>query len=90
MNIVLNGAAGELARVAVLALPAVLEFPELRQSEDYREDVHRVVTSLSEFDRFEIVTTIDQRVVGGAVIVLDDDQHVGPCLSLQWAYVLPE
>jgi len=90
MNIELhNRTEGELGRVAVLALPAVLEFPELRQSKDYREDVHRVVTSLSEFDRTEIVCTDNGVVVGGAVIVLDDDQHVGPCLSLQWQYVLP-
>lgn len=85
----LNGAAGERAHTAPLALPAVLEFPELRQSEDYRDDVHRVVSSLSEFDRSEIVAIDDGKVVGGAVIVLDDDQHVGPCLSLQWQYVLP-
>ncbi|ARB30307.1 hypothetical protein HOS87_gp28 [Pseudomonas phage phiNV3] len=85
----LVGAAGERAHTASLALPAVLEFPELRQSEDYRDDVHRVVSSLSEFDRSEIVAIDDGKVVGGAVIVLDDDQHVGVCLSLQWQYVLP-
>ena len=85
----LIGAAGERAHTASLALPAVLEFPELRQSEDYRDDVHRVVSSLSEFDRSEIVAIDNGTVVGGAVIVLDDDQHVGPCLSLQWQYVLP-
>ena len=85
----LIGAAGERAHTASLAMPAVLEFPELRQSEDYRDDVHRVVSSLSEFDRSEIVAIDNGKVVGGAVIVLDDDQHVGPCLSLQWQYVLP-
>ena len=85
----LLGAAGQQAHTAPLALPAVLEFPELRQSPDYRDDVHRVVSSLSEFDRTEIVCICDGKVVGGAVIVLDDDQHVGPCLSLQWQYVLP-
>ena len=88
--LLLNGSAGVQAATAVLALPAVLEFPELRQSEDYRDDVHRVVSSLSEHDRFEIVATCDDKVVGGAVIVVDDDQHVGVCLSLQWQYVLPE
>lgn len=86
---VLSGCAGVQAATAVLALPAVLEFPELRQSKDYRDDVHRVVSSLSEHDRTEIVCIDDGIVVGGAVIVLDDDQHVGPCLSLQWQYVLP-
>lgn len=86
----LIGAAGERAHTASLALPAVLEFPELRQSKDYREDVHRVVSSLSEFDRSEVVIIDDGKVVGGAVIVHDDDQHVGPCLTLQWQYVLPE
>lgn len=85
----LNGCAGEQASTSVLALPAVLEFPELRQSKDYRDDVHRVVSSLSEFDRTEILCIDGTTVVGGAVIVLDDDQHVGPCLSLQWQYVLP-
>lgn len=88
--LVLNGCAGEQAATSVLALPAVLEFPELRQSKDYRDDVHRVVSSLSEFDRTEIVAIDSETVVGGAVIVLDDDQHVGACLSLQWQYVLPE
>jgi GNAT superfamily N-acetyltransferase len=89
-TLILNGSAGERAHTAVLAVPAVLEFPELRQSQDYRDDVHRVVSSLSEFDRVEIVCIDDGKVIGGAVIVLDDDQHVGHCLSLQWQYVLPE
>lgn len=87
--VILNGCAGEQASTSVLALPAVLEFPELRQSKDYRDDVHRVVSSLSEFDRTEILCIDGTTVVGGAVIVLDDDQHVGPCLTLQWQYVLP-
>lgn len=86
----LNGLAGEAAHTRSLALPAVLEFPELRQHTDYREDVHRVVSSLSEFDRTEVVAIDDGKVVGGAVIVLEFDQHVGPCMSLQWQYVLPE
>lgn len=87
--VILNGCAGKQASTSVLALPAVLEFPELRQSKDYRDDVHRVVSSLSEFDRTEILCIDGTTVVGGAVIVLDDDQHVGACLTLQWQYVLP-
>jgi GNAT superfamily N-acetyltransferase len=82
-------AAGEASRIAVLALPSILEFPELRQSQDYREDVHRIASSLAEFDRTEIAIYDGETVVGGATVVLDDDQHVGPCLSLQWQYVLP-
>jgi GNAT superfamily N-acetyltransferase len=81
--------AGQSARIAVLALPSIREFKELRQNKDIREDVHRIASSLAEFDRTEIVIYDGNAVVGGATIVLDDDQHVGPCLSLQWQYVLP-
>lgn len=82
--------AGDRSVLAVLALPSILEFPELRQSTDYREDILRVASSLAEFDRTEIVYYDGTTIVGGATVVLDDDQHVGPCLSLQWQYVLPD
>lgn len=82
-------AAGDRSVLAVLALPSALEFKELRQSTDYREDILRIAGSLAEFDRTEIVYYDGDKVVGGATIVLDDDQHVGVCLSLQWQYVLP-
>ena len=81
-------AAGDASRIAVLALPSILEFKELRQSQDYREDIYRIASSLAEFDRTEIAVYEGETVVGGATIVYDDDQHVGPCLSLQWQYVL--
>lgn len=81
--------AGDRSVLAVLALPSILEFRELRQSPDYREDVLRIAGSLAEYDRTEIVYYDGETVVGGATVVLDDDQHVGPCLSLQWQYILP-
>lgn len=83
-------AAGDRSVLAALALPSVLEFPELRQNQDYREDVLRIATSLAEHDRTEIVYYDGETIVGGATVVIDDDQHVGPCLSLQWQYILPD
>lgn len=82
-------AAGDRSVLAVLALPSALEFPELRQNQDYREDVLRIASSLAEFDRTEIVYYDGETIVGGATIVIDDDQHVGICLTLQWQYILP-
>lgn len=82
--------AGDRSVLAVLALSSVLEFPELRQNQDYREDVLRIASSLAEFDRTEIVYYDGETIVGGATVVIDDDQHVGPCLSLQWQYILPD
>lgn len=78
------------AEAATSFLPLVgvgiREFPEM-QGRPFKEAFVRVVRSIEANDRIELIATQYGEMIGGIVLVLDDDQHVGPCCSLQWAYV---
>lgn len=66
--------------------PAIREFPEM-QGRPFDETFVRVARSIEENERVELIATQYGETVGGLVLVLEDDQHVGPCCSVQWAYV---
>lgn len=55
--------------------------------QDFRRRAHDSVCSL---ERLEVVAFVGSRAAGIAVLAVDDDLHVGECLSVQWQYVLPE
>ena len=55
--------------------------------QDFRRRAHDSVCSL---ERLEVVAFVGGRAAGIAVLAVDDDLHVGECLSVQWQYVLPE
>lgn len=66
--------------------PAIREFPEM-QGRPFDEAFVRVARSIEGNERIELIATQYGETIGGMVLVLEDDQHVGPCCSVQWAYV---
>lgn len=56
------------------------------QSTSYLETLERISESTAENDRLELVCFRDSKVVAVAVVVLDNDDHVGDCIGVQWNY----
>lgn len=83
-----------LAGGATNLLPAVVSavgtLPELTWQRGFIDAVKAVAHSIEENERIEVIATLRGEVLGGAVLVIDDDMHVGPCLTVQWAYIKPE
>lgn len=77
-----------LAATTCLSLigPAIREFPEM-QGRPFEEAFVRVARSIEANERVELIVTQYGETLGGMVLVLEDDQHVGPCCSVQWAFV---
>lgn len=65
-----------------------LEFSELRFS-SLEEFTRRTHDGLCSIERLEMVALWDGRPAGFMALALDDDMHVGPCLAVQWQFVLP-
>ncbi len=65
------------------------EFSEL-QFTSLQEFKRRVHDSICSIERLEVLATVGGRPAGIAVLAVDEDLHVGLCLSVQWQYVLPE
>lgn len=87
-HMVYHRSAGDYTSVYSLVRAAYLELPELNTGFQLT-DINRMVGSICENDRTELVVFDGDRAVAGCVIVAEVDQHVGPCLSLQWQYTLP-
>src|SRR5690554_1431562 len=81
---------GEPTEVASLFAPAYAEFDEFHQARSYAEFHVATKEGIEDNPRLEVLKYADDRLVGFAVIALDDDAHVGLCASVQWQYVLPE
>jgi hypothetical protein len=77
---ILGGLAGEFVKAA----------PELVWQRTESEAVQAIVHSIECNDRYEIWLLTGDRLIGMAVVVPDDDDHVGACLSVQWRFVLEE
>ncbi len=60
------------------------------QCQDKAEWTSRTLHVLSSFDRYEVAAVVDGAVIGGVVVAVDEDIHVGPCVSVFAQYVLPE
>uniref|UniRef100_A0AAU6W305 GNAT family N-acetyltransferase n=1 Tax=Pseudomonas phage Ghuch01 TaxID=3138535 RepID=A0AAU6W305_9CAUD len=74
-------------------LPQILdELPELNWGGTRAENMGRIINSTEELDeRIEItVRTPEGALVGFAVLVNDEDDHVGECLGTQWHWVHPD
>lgn len=69
--------------------PAIDELPEL-QATPFIATYQRIARDIEANDRVEVIATHDGETVGALVLVLEEDMHVGPCLTVQWAYVLPK
>lgn len=67
------------------------ECPELLWQSTRAESWSRICYATESMERVEIVVRDTLGVLlGFAVVVDDDDSHVGPCLGVQWRYVFPE
>lgn len=84
---VLEGGATNLLPAVISAADTI---PELTWQRSFIDAVKAVAHSIEGNGRIEVIATIKGEIVGGAVLVIDDDMHVGPCLTVQWAYIKPE
>ena len=88
---VTHRAEGEPTDGRLIAQDAVMVFPEMRWQSSTEDAIERIVRSIEENDRIEITATSQEgQVIGFACVVHDEDDHVGPCLGVQWNFVLPE
>lgn len=83
-------APGDPLATEAMIEPAYAEVDEIRESGTLQEVRDRMVGSVTDQDRVEIVVRDGGAVIGYAVIAADDDLHVGRCLALQWQFVVKE
>lgn len=82
---------GEPTNVIQLLPQALAETPELGWGGTYDEIAERVCRETEQHTRVELVAyNQDGRLVGCAVLVPDEDLHVGRSLSVMWNYVSPD
>lgn len=82
---------GEPTRVGDLLLGAWADTPELGWNRSYAEQLAVMQASAMEHERVELHATDGcGQLVGCCVLVLDDDLHVGLCLSIMWNFIVPE
>lgn len=67
----------------------IQQFPEM-QTVPFKDAFRRIAGAIEENDRVEITVTLNGRLAAFMVLVLEDDMHVGPCCTVQWAYVQPD
>lgn len=83
-------AAGEETHVPSLHQRAVAEFPEFTWNGSEAAALLRTLDATRDHECIEVVAWEADVPVGMIVLVLDNDMHVGRCLSVLWNYVLPE
>lgn len=83
-------APGDAACFRPLLDQIIAEFPEFTWQRSHSEAFKEICEETESIDRVEItVTDPDGALVGFAVVVDEEDPHVGPCLGVQWRYVSP-
>ncbi len=68
---------------------AYLECSEL-QTTPYEEAFSRILMCTTENERIEYRALVDGHLAGVAIIVRDNDMHVGDSWTIQWNYVKPQ
>jgi GNAT superfamily N-acetyltransferase len=68
----------------------IKEAPELIWFRPEAEALSRIRDSIEANARWELSVWDDDKLLGVAIAVPDDDDHVGVCLSIQWRFILPE
>lgn len=57
----------------------------------YEEAASRLIHTTQSFDRIEFTARDPEgKLIGFAVLAEDEDPHVGPLVSVQWFFVVPE
>lgn len=64
--------------------------PELTWLRSEKEALQAILNSIEMDDRWELSVWDGPTLLGVAIAKEDQDDHVGPCLSVQWRFVLPE
>lgn len=80
---------GEPTEAVAVIEAAWRECREL-QTTSLEETTERIVNSITENEREEFVCYLGDTVVAFGCLVLDDDDHVGECVGVQWSYATPE
>ena len=80
---------GDSTCATALASAAWSELPEL-QYQPCEGFLRGFTEAHEDSERVEFLAYNGPLLVGGGILVLEHDVHVGPCLSLAWQYVLPE
>ena len=83
-------AAGDLCLGASLIPVGYAECAEFSDSGTLDQVTRRITGQIEELNRIELLAVIDGVLVGYACAAVEEDMHVGLCLSLQWQYVVPE
>jgi predicted N-acetyltransferase YhbS len=81
---------GDPTNVVQLLPQALVETPELGWGGSFDEVAARVRRETEQHTRVELVAYQDGHLVGCAVLVPDEDMHVGRNLSVMWNYVLTD
>mgnify|MGYP007095038554 CR=1 FL=1 len=68
---------------------AWLEYPELRHT-SLSDFFERACMSVMGMRRLSVDIWYGRMLVGHLIAAVDDDLHIGPCLTVVWAYVLPQ
>ena len=71
-------------------LPTVLDdIEELTWQDDRQAAAQRILQSVVDEDRIEILVVEDGLPIGFCALAEDHDIHVGRCLTVMWDYVVP-
>lgn len=81
--------AGDSTWYATVLAETYKEFPEV-QCTSYPNAYRRTLEATTENGRLEYVQWVGSEIAAVAVVVHEEDIHVGECLSVQWMYVRKE
>lgn len=83
-------APGQPTRALDLAHAYVADAPELIWQRTPTEALDAIRDSVMAYTRYELYVYSGSTLVGIAIAVPEEDDHVGKCLSVQWRFVLQE
>jgi hypothetical protein len=67
----------------------VADAPELTWQRTAHEAAAGITSSIECLERVELLVYRGSELAGVAIACLDDDMHVGHCLTVQWRFVFP-
>jgi len=79
---------GEPTEMRPFAEVVTKELPEYSWTST-EASAERILKSVLANERVELVYKDNDLPAACAVLVAEDDDHVGPCLTVQWMYVMP-
>lgn len=80
--------AGSTTYMSPFAEAVTRELPEYSWTSP-EASTERILRSVLANERIELVCKDSDTHAACAVLVAEEDDHVGPCLTVQWLYVMP-